>query len=150
MEERYFSKDDACQIFIDSVNKARIIYKFKVIAYVIMPDHVHLLMLPAEDNYQISKILTAIKLPVSMKVSKLYQENTGLLLGKFWQRGGGYDRNIVSKEAIFASINYIHHNPVRKGLCVRPEDWKWSSASLYAKQGESQLKINNEVLAGLF
>jgi REP-associated tyrosine transposase len=51
---------------------------------------------------------------------------------RFWQPGGGYDRNITSIEALRAMIDYIHANPVRRGLVARPEDWEWSSARWYA------------------
>ena len=47
---------------------------------------------------------------------------------RFWQRGGGYDRNMTDGKAIHSSIQYIEANPVRSGLDEKPEDWKWSSA----------------------
>src|SRR5262249_59037607 len=47
---------------------------------------------------------------------------------RFWQAGGGYDRNVVEPETARLIIDYIHHNPVRRGLVERPEDWTWSSA----------------------
>ena len=47
---------------------------------------------------------------------------------RFWQRGGGYDRNMTDRKAIHSSIQYIEANPVRSGLVEKPEDWKWSSA----------------------
>jgi putative transposase len=82
-----------------------------------MPTHVHLLICPLIEKYSISKILSGIKLPFSMRMSKLSKENRGAPLGHFWQRGGGYDRNLVTKKAIEVSIDYIHGNPVRKGAC---------------------------------
>jgi putative transposase len=50
----------------------------------------------------------------------------------FWQRGGGYDRNLRSSSDIREKIEYIHQNPVRRGLVVNPSDWVWSSARDYA------------------
>ena len=47
---------------------------------------------------------------------------------RFWQVGGGYDRNLQSAKVIHASIQYIEANPVRTKLAENPEDWKWSSA----------------------
>lgn len=46
----------------------------------------------------------------------------------FWQRGGGYDRNVRGEDALREKIGYIHANPVRRGLVERAEDWVWSSA----------------------
>ena len=50
---------------------------------------------------------------------------------RFWQEGPGFDRNIFSPEALEASIDYIHNNPVKRGLCQKAADWKWSSARYY-------------------
>lgn len=51
---------------------------------------------------------------------------------RFWQAGGGYDRNLFSPEAIHASLEYIHNNPVRRLLVEAAVDWPWSSARWYA------------------
>jgi len=51
---------------------------------------------------------------------------------RFWQAGAGYDRNLFTPEAIHTSIEYIHANPVRRGLCECALDWAWSSARWYA------------------
>ena len=47
---------------------------------------------------------------------------------RFRQEGGGYDRNLKTETAVRASIEYIHLNPVRRGLCERAVEWKWSNA----------------------
>jgi hypothetical protein len=56
----------------------------------------------------------------------------------FWQRGGGYDRHAF-EATLFAMIEYIHNNPVRRGLCAEPTDWIWSSANFYA--GEQNVPL---------
>ena len=55
---------------------------------------------------------------------------------KIWQPSF-YDFNIYSEEKLREKLNYIHWNPVRAGLCAKPEDWPWSSYSFYktGKQG---------------
>jgi putative transposase len=52
---------------------------------------------------------------------------------RFWQPGGGYDRNVVEIAAVHQIIEYIHANPVRRGLVACAEDWEWSSARWYAE-----------------
>jgi putative transposase len=47
---------------------------------------------------------------------------------RFWQAGGGYDRNYWSTEEIIQRVDYIHNNPVKRGLVEDPCDWPWSSA----------------------
>ena len=49
----------------------------------------------------------------------------------FWQSGGGYDRNIVEPRTLGAMIDYLHQNPVRRGLVPHAADWRWSSAGWY-------------------
>ena len=51
---------------------------------------------------------------------------------RLWQAGGGYHRQLVSARAIRSSIEYLHANPVRKGLVSNPTDWRWSSARWYS------------------
>ena len=65
---------------------------------------------------------------------------------RFWQRGGGYDRNLVAPRTVHTQIEYIHRNPVRRGLCAKPEDWHWSSAADYAGFRLGPLMIDRESL----
>jgi len=112
-----------------------------------------------EDNYYMGRILSAIKLSISRKVvnfakntrspllKKMYHASTtGLPVYRFWQRGGGYDRNLISREAVLNSIEYIQNNPVRKGLVSSPEDWIWSSAGYYAGRIDLPIKIDDDIL----
>ncbi len=68
---------------------------------------------------------------------------------RFWQPGGGYDRNITSIAVLRAMIDYIDANPVRSGLVARPEDWEWSSARWYAGLRPVKLEMAQAVLAEL-
>ncbi|TWT34309.1 hypothetical protein Enr8_17030 [Blastopirellula retiformator] len=52
---------------------------------------------------------------------------------RFWQEGSGYDLNLYERAAVEAAINYIHENPVRRGLCRRAVDWKWSSVRFHLR-----------------
>jgi hypothetical protein len=63
--------------------------------------------------------------------------------------GGGYDRNITSTEALRAVIEYIHANPVRRGLVARADDWEWSSTRWYAGLRPVKLEMDRGVLAEL-
>ena len=65
------------------------------------------------------------------------------------QEGAGYDRNLYTEVAVENSINYIHNNPVRKGLCEKPTDWKWSSARFYARTSPDWHDPDLPVLSGL-
>jgi len=139
--------DTACSILADSINKYRFQYNYEVWAYVFMPDHVHLLIYPKSDEYSISAILKSIKQSSARQIigylkreepSKLRHLETGQRSPKyrFWQRGGGYDRNYHSDAEISKVIEYIHNNPVRSGLVSEPDEWEWSSAG-YWLNGEA-------------
>jgi putative transposase len=93
----------------------------------------------------ISALLAAIKRPCSVRIKQAIVDAQDDLLRKptvlerpgktafrFWQEGSGYDRNLQSEASVMAAIEYIHNNPVRRGLCARAVDWYWSSARFYA------------------
>jgi len=127
-----------------------------------MPNHVHLLVWPTRKKYSISRILTSIKRPVTLRAINYLRANSPLFLKRmeyrrpdgttayrFWQRGGGYDRNMTQPKSILAAIDYIHANPVRKGLCQRSTDWPWSSATEHNSPGQGKLPLDLHSLAGL-
>jgi putative transposase len=136
---------------------------FDLWAYIIMPEHAHLLVWPREAT-TVSEILRLVKLPVvkrarlwahghhafaseSMAPTTLLHEMAdtapnGRASYRFWQRGGGYDRNLWSPEEIHEKIHYIHANPVRRGLIERLEDWPWSSYATWMNVGEPVVPID--------
>ena len=118
--------------------------QFGLVAFVFMPEHVHLLVLPLAASSQVSRLLGRTKRQASLAVKRHLVENDLKLLARLtirdrpnhrsfrlWQEGAGYDRNIFSPEALEASLDYIHTNPVKRGLCQRAVDWDWSSARFY-------------------
>jgi putative transposase len=113
----------------------------RLIAYVFMPEHVHILIQPMPRDAGIDLFLKALKAPFSRRIKRLLQavespllerltvrERPGSRCFRFWQEGGHYDRNLLSVKAVEAAIAYIHENPVRRRLCESPADWRWSSA----------------------
>jgi putative transposase len=139
------SRDRTRGWFVDAMEAARRDLHVQLWAYVIMPEHVHVLLWPTEEQYEIRLIRTALKVPVARKALRFLKRKSPSFLeqlrdaqpnGKshhrFWQRGGGYDRNAFEPTTLLAMIEYIHNNPVRRGLCVNPTDWIWSSARFYA------------------
>ena len=119
----YLLDERICLWLCRAISREKEVQNFHVLAYVFMPDHVHLLIRPLEEDYQISKILKAIKQGVSRKAMNLKLVEDGL-----WERGGGHDRNIASGHVRLNAIRYIHLNPVRKELCEDIMEYRWSSA----------------------
>lgn len=116
----------------------------ELVGFVFMPEHVHLLVYPTGPDPSISRYLARLKQPFSRQIKDILAVRRSRLLEKltvrerpgkecfrFWQEGPGFDRNLSSPEAISSSLEYIHNNPVSRGLCQRNVDWNWSSARYY-------------------
>jgi putative transposase len=113
-------------------------------AYVIMPEHVHVLLYPLQADYEMRLILVALERPVS-DAAKRHLERTGNTqwlnrlrvqypsreVFRFWQPGGGFDHNIFPEKTVPTVTDYIHANPVRRGLVKEPTDWERSSARFW-------------------
>lgn len=133
--------DLAKQFLIDALKAARVRHAFDIWAYVIMPEHAHLLIRPRDASYSISTILAGIKRPVAFRAKA-----AGLSDGShFWLPGGGFDSNLVKPATVRVEIDYIHKNPMRRGLCQRPEEWRYSSAAFWAGQADVPLEIDRTV-----
>jgi len=141
----FLSRERPCLWLVDALDRARKRYSLDLWAYVFMPDHVHLILWPRVDAFCTAAVLAAIKLPISRRAlawvkreaphflpRMLDAQPNGTQAYRFWQRGGGYDRDLHDPGTIHATIDYIHANPVRAGLVERPEQWRWSSAAYFA------------------
>jgi putative transposase len=148
--------DRAREWVVDAFESARAKLKIDVWAYVIMPEHVHVLLYPRGDEYAMRRILVALKRPVSVAAREhLDQSGNQKWLNRlrvkqpsgerfrFWQPGGGYDRNVVCESSARAMIDYIHANPVRRGLVKSPTDWEWSSARFWAGMPGQKLHMDD-------
>jgi putative transposase len=136
--------------------------QFELVAFVFMPDHVHLLVAPSGPDPAIDRYLAKIKQPFSKWVKQqltdsestlldrlTIQERPGKTCFRFWQEGPGYDRNLSTPTVIEAAIDYIHLNPVRRGLVKRAVDWRWSSASWYLRNPSRQQPPGLPTIHGL-
>ncbi len=138
-----FSNDRIKEAFLETFDAARQRKHFKLYAWVIMPEHVHLLIEPSLPDFPISKVLKDIKGNFANRVLRRWRELNADILKKlrdsagkehFWQAGGGYDTNIYSEAKLLEKIDYTHDNPVRRGLVTRQVDWVWSSARWYSDE----------------
>ena len=142
-----------------SIDRATEGHNFLLIAFVYMPEHVHLLVYPQRLPSKIEGLLQAVKRPFSYRIKQILlaatsplldrltvQERPGKLAFRFWQEGPGYDRNLATPGAVQAAIDYIHLNPVRRGLVSDPMEWRWSSRRFYASGGN----VNDPALPRIF
>ena len=131
----YLQQDEICKFLAKRINEAAELHNFVVLAYVFMPDHVHLLIHPMNEVYNMSKILKSIKQGPSRSA-----KNRGLIETDLWEEGPGHDSNISWETARLDSINYIHNNPVRKGFVEVGSQFRWSSANWYHHQVECDVE----------
>jgi putative transposase len=146
-----------CTWLAEAIRNACNKHRFALWAYVFMPEHVHLLVRPRNEVYDISLFLKAIKKPVSERIGRqLREEKDGLLrdltarrglrgeVFRFWETGPGYDKNIWSMHKAIEKAEYCHRNPVRRGLVKAPDLWRWSSFRWleYGHQEDEPLSID--------
>jgi REP element-mobilizing transposase RayT len=125
-----------------------------------MPEHVHLLLsepqldtsgdrsapLKPKDGLNGPPLGELQQHTLADAVKSLKQGVSRRLIGDaehFWQKRY-YDLNIRDYPQLVEKLRYIHRNPVKAGLCERPEDWEWSSFRHYATDCEGRVEIESE------
>jgi putative transposase len=129
-----FVDRNAALVFEAALERIRKSYDLRIYGYVVMPEHVHLL-LSEPERASLAVALKSLKQGVSRR-----------LIGDephLWQKRY-YDFNVRDHEQFMEKLRYIHRNPVKRGLCERPEDWEWSSFRHYAKGCDGRVGIESE------
>jgi putative transposase len=129
----YLHTPQSKALFESVLESRRQIYKYDIIGYVIMPEHVHLLI-TEPPSHPLSKALASIK----REVSRLSTQ------APFWLPRY-YDFNIFTNEKCTEKLRYIHRNPVARGLVEKPEDYPWSSFRTYALHEPNQVTITRRI-----
>lgn len=100
--------------------------RFRLNCWVVMPNHAHVILRPNEGQ-TLEKIMHSIKSYTALKANQLLGRK-----GPFWMRES-FDRYIRDADHFGRVFRYIENNPVKAGLCERPENWEFSSAWERAK-----------------
>jgi REP element-mobilizing transposase RayT len=158
-----FTITDWLPIFINSVPihiltdslRFCILEKYlRIHAYVIMPNHIHLIVFDANfDNDRLQKTLTEFRKFTGSRLAKYINNSLADSLSavirikslndrarQVWQRGW-HAEGLASDNFLHQKMNYIHENPVRKGLVRNPEDWIYSSASFWINGDEGEIPV---------
>jgi len=142
---------------IDNFNYYRYTHQFKLIGYVIMPDHLHcIIWLQGEstvsDVMRDFKKFAAVRLIRQSKVEKpewhQHFQRAGKDAGRdhqVWQ-DSYWDKVLFSKKFLRQKLNYIHRNPVRAGLVESPEEYPYSSYRNYVNGDDSLIEIDRDWL----
>ena len=133
-------------LFVEVLEHVRRRYHFVVVGYVVMPEHIHLLLSEPERGNP-STVMQAVKQGFARRIlGRLRSQAAGGYDGPaenhIWQRRF-YDFVLWSAEKRHEKLHYIHQNPVKRGLVDKPEQWRWSSARHYLL-GESGPVLANE------
>ncbi|MCX6835569.1 MAG: transposase [candidate division Zixibacteria bacterium] len=119
---------DMFPAFWHSVEIAQIRQPFDLVAWAVMPDHVHMIIDPKDSD--LSNLLRRIKLAFAYQ----YRSQCGLYSAKVWQ-ARFWDHIIRDQEDMNRHIDYIHYNPVKHALAASPHKWRYSSFGRYVEDG---------------
>ena len=141
----------ARDVFVRELGKVRDAMGFRLVGYVVMPEHVHLLISEPKQGTP-SSVLHKLKLRVARQLRGRKKRASAAQLRLpfeerreeppvFWQ-ARFYDFNVYSRGKHMEKLHYMHANPVVRGLVTPPKDWPWSSWNNYYRHGEPLLSIN--------
>lgn len=116
----YLGVAETRDLFEFALERIRKRFLLVVVGYVVMPEHIHLLVSePRAGN--LSSAVRSLKLSVSLRSTTR----------PFWQ-ARYHDFNVRTRDKMTEKLRYMHRNPVVRGLVARPEEWPWSSYRHYA------------------
>jgi len=149
-------KDDRLKMtFIDHLKLSRERSRFRLLGFVIMPNHVHLVILPAQKS-AVGRIIGELKSRSARDLVNILRTSDAHLLERisverngrhkyaFWQRRC-FDHNCRNEATTIEKVEYCHNNPVRSGLVDDPEKWRWSSYASYAGHDDAVIEIDELV-----
>ena len=153
-----FRRDVIKRILIDSLNTGRILGQYRLYAYVIMPNHVHMII-QGKEEYNVSDIMREFKKSTSNLIIRQLEaeDNIGELnrLREFVPKGIDQEhivwehefqaKNIFTPKFLAQKLDYIHHNPLQPHwlLVENPEDYVWSSARYYSDLGRALIPLSD-------
>jgi putative transposase len=152
---QYLNSASARDVFEQTLERVRRWYGLYIFGYVVMPEHVHLLLSEPER----SSLAMALKMLKQISSRKLHKMGVHKMGGPrfrpplakrgeqvdqpVWQKRY-YDFNVFSDHKRIEKLRYMHWNPVKRGLVEKPEDWKWSSYCHYLTGMEGVVEIESE------
>ena len=116
---RTFFDDDDYRFYLDRLGAECRAAGVGVWAWVLMPNHVHLVLTPSDDDGPRRALARVHRAHAGRIHARLGRS------GHFWQ--GRFGCVAMDEPHLMAALRYVALNPVRAGLVARPEDWPWSS-----------------------
>jgi putative transposase len=137
-----------CDLFLTVLEQVRKRYQFVVVGYVVMPEHIHLLISEPQEKTP-STVMQALKLGFARRVlAQARRRRNPAQAALFdhipqhiWQKRF-YDFNVWTEHKRIEKLRYMHRNPVQRGLVVSPELWRWSSFRAYFLGEAGPVRVN--------
>ncbi len=140
------------RIVVEAIDEHCAAHGFSVLGYVIMPEHVHLVLWPPEvmavgsvvgeiKRSAAKEILNHLDAADSRVLNQLMVMRSSVSRRVVWQRRC-YDHNCRSESSVWDKVEYCHRNPVERGLVRKAEDWEWSSCRWYAGHRDVPLQMD--------
>ena len=135
--------------FLSILEQVRQRYRFVVVGYVMMPEHIHLLVSEPEigNPSTVMQVLKQRTARALLPKRRRKDPRQGSLFAEgsqpraFWQ-ARFYDFNVFTTKNWVEKLKYIHRNPVKRGLVESPEQWRWSSYRFYSSDEVGPVKVN--------
>lgn len=134
LRKKIFLDEIAARFLLITIAYHKFVLDFKLLAYVIMPEHFHMIIQPSDER-SLSKIMNFIKGNFSRKYNQIYGRTDPV-----WQKRY-YDEVMKSEKDIINKINYIHKNPVSKKLVADVSDYEFSSYNQYFGEIREKIQI---------
>ena len=140
--QAFLSSAQRRDLFLAVLEQVRQRYSFVVLGYVVMPEHIHLLLSEPEKGNP-SVVMQALKLSFARRtIPRRGETRPEAKPVHVWQPRF-YDYNVRSQHKRVEKLRYIHRNPVRRGLVESPERWQWSSFRDYAYGESGPVRVND-------
>lgn len=138
-------------LFLKILEQVRRRYRFTVVGYVVMPEHV-LLLIGEPERANPSVVLQVLKQRFARRLLRRLHLKRNAAQTRLWEAESDthvwqrrfYDFVVWTERKRIEKLRYMHRNPVKRGLVLEPQEWKWSSYRHYAF-GERGLVLVNEL-----
>jgi|SRR5215831_12258532 len=144
-----FTRPECCQAFIQECQELRNDWPFKLVAYVLMPDHVHLIVNPRDGR--ILELTGKLKSQAARRIIRaapdisfiVGEDEEGNPIHQVWQESFKAVP-LWSPWMIWQKINYVHSNPLKAGLVKSVADYRWSSYKAFYFQETDPITVDRD------
>jgi len=138
--QKIFFCDGDYRYFLSLIEEAKKKYGCRLYSYVLMPNHIHLLLESPKSSENLAKYIKLLAQKYSQRINKRYKRT-----GTLWE--GKYKSSLISKDNyLLACSRYIEMNPVRAHIVKDPKDYMWGSYRYKIGQGEGAVLLDPDPL----